>query len=129
MVRRRPRAWDPPTFAEAVRQALRDYTRPEALASGSLRSSRMLRGLPDARARGTALQALLRSAVDELRAHPRDVKLHRAIWHTYIEPLPTQEVVAERLGLPFSTYRHHLARGIERITRVLWHRERALPSS
>jgi AAA ATPase-like protein len=117
----------PAEFAEAVRQALRDYTRREALASGPLSSSRLLRGLPDARTRGEALQSLLRSAVDDLRAHPRDVKLHRAIWHTYIEPLPTQEVAAERLGLPFSTYRHHLARGIERVTRVLWHRERALP--
>jgi hypothetical protein len=116
-------------FNDAVRQALRDYTRPEALANGALRGSRLLRALPDAPARAAAVRALLRSAVDELRAHPRDLKLHRAIWHTYIEPLPTQELAAERLGLPFSTYRHHLARGIERVARSLWHRERAVPPS
>lgn len=119
----------PAEFNDAVRQALREYTHRDALANGPLRSSRLLRALPDAQARGAALQALLRSAVDELRAHPRDLKLHRAIWHTYVEPLATQELAAERLGLPFSTYRHHLARGIERIARSLWHRERALPPS
>ncbi len=119
----------PAEFAEAVRQALRDFTRPDALANGPLRSARLLRALPDAAARSARLRELIRAALDELRAHPRDAKLHRAVLHTYIEPLPTQELAAQRLGLPFSTYRHHLARGIERLARSLWHRERALPPS
>ena len=85
--------------------------------------------MPDAAARSARLRELIRAALDELRAHPRDAKLHRAVLHTYIEPLPTQELAAQRLGLPFSTYRHHLARGIERLARSLWHRERALPPS
>ncbi len=63
----------------------------------------------------TALQSLLREAATALKAHPRDEKLYRAVWLTYFEPLETQEHVAERLGLPFSTYRYHLARGVERI--------------
>jgi hypothetical protein len=112
-------------FQDAVRQALRDYTRPDALAEGPLRSSRLLRDTPEAKARASALQALLREAVAALDANPRDRKLHRALWHTYLEPLATQELAAERLGLPFSTYRHHLSRGIERVTRWLWQRERA----
>jgi hypothetical protein len=37
--------------------------------------------------------------------------------------VPTQEAAAERLGLPFSTYRRHLGSGIERITAWLWERE------
>jgi hypothetical protein len=119
----------PAEFAGAVRQALRDFTRPDALANGPLRAARLVGELTDAAARSARLRDLLRAALDELRAHPRDAKLHRAVFHTYVEPLPTQELVAQRLGLPFSTYRHHLARGIERIARSLWHRERAQPPS
>jgi hypothetical protein len=120
-----PAPASPAEFQRAVRQALRDYTRPDALAAGPLGSSRLAHGAGDAPARAAALQALLRSAGNELRAHPRDQKLYRAVWHTYFEPLPTQELAAERLGLPFSTYRRHLAAGIERIARWLWSRERA----
>jgi hypothetical protein len=32
-------------------------------------------------------------------------------------------VAAERLGLPFSTYRYHLAGGLRRVTERLWRRE------
>jgi hypothetical protein len=124
-----PSGMSPAEFAEAVRQALRDFTRPDVLGNGPLRTARLLRGLPDGSARSAKLQELLRSALDELRTHPRDVKLQRAVWFTYVEPLATQELAAQRLGLPFSTYRHHLARGIERVARSLWHRERALPPS
>jgi hypothetical protein len=34
--------------------------------------------------------------------------------------LPSQEKVAERLELPFSTYRHRLGKGIERVSEILW---------
>ena len=37
--------------------------------------------------------------------------------------MPTQEAAAERLGLPFTTYRRHLGAGIERVCEELWHRE------
>jgi hypothetical protein len=36
--------------------------------------------------------------------------------------LASQEKVAERLGLPFSTYRYQLAKGIERVAEMLWQR-------
>ena len=39
------------------------------------------------------------------------------------KPAPTQEAAAELLGLPFSTYRGHLTRGLERVTDLLWERE------
>jgi len=114
-------------FREAVREALRDFTRPDALAGGRLRSSRLVQGARDGEARAATLQGLLREAVESLLSNPRDRKLHRAVWHTYFEPLATQEQVAERLDLPFSTYRHHLARGIDRIAEWLWRRERSAP--
>ncbi|WP_268966935.1 hypothetical protein [[Actinomadura] parvosata] len=32
-------------------------------------------------------------------------------------------ITAERLGLPFTTYRRHLAAGVQRICADLWRRE------
>ena len=78
---------------------------------------------PTEMGKATALQAQLREAAAALQSNPKDMKLYRALWHTYFEPLPTQERVAERLGLPFSTYRHHLSRGIERVAAWLWQHE------
>jgi predicted acetyltransferase/energy-coupling factor transporter ATP-binding protein EcfA2 len=104
-------------FGAAVRQALRDYTRPDRLAVSPLLRSRLVGGTPE------ALRARLREATEALTANPRDLKLHRALWHTYFEPAPTQEAAAELLGLPFNTYRYQLANGIERVAEWLWRRE------
>ena len=49
--------------------------------------------------------------------------LVRALERTYLRPAPTQEAAAELLGLPFSTYRGHLTRGVERVVDWLWRRE------
>jgi hypothetical protein len=35
----------------------------------------------------------------------------------------TQEAAAERLGLPFRTYRRHLTKGIEELIEVMWSQE------
>ena len=65
----------------------------------------------------------MHEAVDALRADPRGEKLVRALDRTYLRPAPTQEAAAELLGLPFSTYRGHLTRGLERVVDWLWQRE------
>ena len=67
----------------------------------------------------------MREAVGELRDEPRDERLFRALDRTYLRPAPTQEAAAELLGLPFSTYRGHLTRGVERVVERLWQRELA----
>jgi hypothetical protein len=118
-----------PEFAAAVRQALRDYTRPDALAANPLLRSRLTveaaGGMPDV---GT-LRTRIREAAEQLRANPRDEKLYRAIHRTYLEPAATQELAAELLDLPFSSYRRHLTTGIARITASLWQRELHGPAS
>jgi hypothetical protein len=111
-------------FTDAVRQALRDLARPDLLGRNPLLGTRLLReqadgGEPDAATLGT----LLRAAIDFLRQHPRDDKLLRAVERTYLDPAPTQEAAAARLGLPFSTYRRHLTQGVERIVAWLWDQE------
>jgi hypothetical protein len=109
-------------FDRALHNALRDFTRADRLAGNALLHS----SHPATRANSAAeLQTLLREAVLALKANPRDEKLHRALWLTYVEPLASQEKVAERLGLPFSTYRYQLGKGIERVAGMLWQQRRA----
>ena len=107
-------------FADAVRRALRDYTRPDLLASNPLLQSRLLSKTDQTPG---ALQAVLRETIANLNQNPKDARLYRALWYTYIEPEATQEKTAERLELPFNTYRYHLTNGLERVTAALWQRK------
>jgi hypothetical protein len=114
-------------FAEAAKQALQDYPRPDLLRESPLLWSKLVADYSDAQAEPVAriavLQKHLLGAVDSLCQTPKDLKLHRALYHTYIQPAPTQEVAAELLDLPFSTYRRHLRDGIQRVVRQLWNLE------
>ncbi|MEW5959612.1 MAG: winged helix-turn-helix transcriptional regulator [Chloroflexota bacterium] len=112
-----------PEFEAAVRQALRDYTRPDLLAINPLMRSRLVVELAEPGTSPATLQTLLDEAAASLTSHPKDEKLYRAIYHTYLEPAPSQERAAELLDLPFTTYRYHLAGGLKRITEWLWQRE------
>ncbi len=112
-----------PEFGASVRRALRDYTHPESLAANPLLRSRVVRETAPHEATTANLQALLRDAVERLKESERDEKFYRALWHTFIQPAASQERCAERLGLPFSTYRYHLARGIDHVVSWLWQRE------
>lgn len=110
-------------FGQTVRDGLRELHRTEALASSPLMRSRSLRDRGGERATPEDLRDLLEEAIDTLRTDSRDEKLHRALSRTYVRPAKTQELAAEALGLPFSTYRRHLTRGIERVVEWLWQRE------
>ncbi|MCM8750600.1 hypothetical protein NET02_15750 [Thermomicrobiaceae bacterium CFH 74404] len=112
-----------PEFAEAVRRALRDYHRADVLAGNPLLRSRVLREVAGSNPGPEALQSLLRAAAETLIPNPKDEKYYRALHHTYFQPAPTQEAAAELLGLPFSTYRYHLTKGIRWVTDWLWQRE------
>ncbi|WP_336208736.1 ATP-binding protein [Nonomuraea sp. LPB2021202275-12-8] len=109
-------------FAEAVRKALRQLSRLDALAASPLTRTRLIAERAGQNP-ATALGDLLRQAIDDLRADPRSVKFHRALSVTFLRSTPTQELAAERLGLPFTTYRRHLTAGIGRVCADLWHRE------
>jgi hypothetical protein len=115
--------------ASAVRQALRNFGRLDALARNPLAQTLVVTSVAGDGSPARALQRLLRDAVSALASSPRDLKFHRALWHTYIEPAPTQELAAELLDLPFNTYRYHLARGIERVSDWLRQREEMARSS
>ncbi|WP_188192187.1 ATP-binding protein [Nonomuraea sp. SYSU D8015] len=109
-------------FADAVRKALRHLSSPGELAASPLARSRLVTEQPGSDP-AEVLRALLEQAVDEVGKDPRAEKFHRALAVTFLRGAPTQEIAAERLGLPFTTYRRHLAAGVERVSEDFWHRE------
>lgn len=110
-------------FVVALKAALRQFSRPDLLASNPLMLSRLLGS--KGHAGPSDLQALLAQTVETLFTSPRDEKLRRVIEVTYFRPAPKQEAGAERLSLPFSTYRRHLTTALARLAHWLWQRERA----
>jgi hypothetical protein len=112
-----------PEFAEAVKNALRNFTRPIELAANPLMRSRLVMQHAEGTPTSIVLQSLLRAAAGTLKQTPKDEKFYRAVWHTYFQPAPTQELAAEAIGIPFNTYRYQLATALERITAWLWNAE------
>lgn len=110
-------------FASQVGRALKELHHRDRLAANPLCRSRLVLEGADGDTPAERLAALIRDAAEALAAHPREERLARAIDRTYLRPAPTQEAAAEVLGLPFSTYRRHLTRGVERIVEILWRQE------
>jgi hypothetical protein len=109
-------------FRDAVREALRHTLDDRALGENLLLRSRILmKGSTPAKP--TALQDLVRAAAETLKERPRDEKFYQALDLTFLHPAPTQEAAAERLGLPFGTYRYRLSTAIDRVTDLLWEQE------
>jgi hypothetical protein len=117
-----PGPLDRVAFTAAVRAALREWGRPDRLATSPLLSARLLAGVPGGRT-AEALRAVVEEAAATLAGSPRDRPAYRALHHTYLRPAGTQQAAADLLRLPMSTYRRHLAAGVDRLTEILWHRE------
>ncbi|MGW0694917.1 ATP-binding protein [Streptomyces sp. NPDC002738] len=111
-----------PEFDDAVRSALRAWCHPGTLSTSPLIRSRLIADNGGADP-VESLRQLLIDATDALADDPHVGHLHRVVATTYFHQVLTQEAAAERLGLPFSTYRRHLAKGVDRITDWLWERE------
>lgn len=111
-------------FERCVRDALRSFDDRAALASNPLTACAAL-AASRREAEGTvdALRRMLSEAVQTLGGRPRDAKFSRALELTYLRPAGSQELAAERLGVPFGTYRYQLATGLERVVQALWARE------
>ncbi len=105
-----------------MRSALRAWHHPARLAAGPLARTPLVRADDDAVA-ADRIRAALTDALRELRADRYGEQQYVAVWNTYLESgAKRQQVVAEELGLPFGTYRRHLAQGIDRLCELLWHR-------
>jgi len=114
-------------FARAVKDALHNFSHPHALQANLLLQSRLVMGQVAPQVRKVkqveALQLLIQEVAGALQSSPREAKLYRALYHTYIHPTSTQEEAAELLDIPFSTFRRHLKTGIDRVTDRLWQLE------
>jgi hypothetical protein len=114
-------------FARAVQSALKQLKRPALLRENPLLHSRfVVENVGEAAAideRIAMLQASIESECETLRNSARTAKFHEALLHTYLQPFATQEAAAERMDVPFSTYRRYLKSGVERIIEGLWQRE------
>ncbi|QMW67524.1 hypothetical protein H4N58_06425 [Mumia sp. ZJ1417] len=104
-------------FRHAVRALLKDLTDAPRLRTNPLVGSRLVTSGEDPTA---TLVARVRDAVAVLARRPRSEVAVRALDRTFLRPAGSQERAAEVLGLPFSTYRRHLAAGIDRLDEILW---------
>jgi hypothetical protein len=122
-----------PAFLEAIHEAIQNYTRTDRLFDSPLLQARIvtdrLTNEATATERIAMLQRIIREQIEAFQSSPRDTRLSRALFHTYIQPAATQERAAELLDLPFSTYRRHLKQGLQRIAELLWKLEVDLPVS
>jgi hypothetical protein len=105
-------------FAAAVRAALRDLHRDDRLASSPLLGTR-LADSPVGCGPAALRDSLLRG-VAAVGRRPRGAGLQRVLDRTFVRAAPTQEAAAEVLGLPFSTYRRHLATALDELVELLW---------
>jgi hypothetical protein len=124
-------------FAIAVRQALKDLSRPQLLINNPLCRSRLVMGppgsvsaqpsesgdAPQLSAEALRLRKLLEAAANSLRGGAKDERLYQVLEQTYLEPALTQDIAAELVGLPFSTYRRYLGAAVARVVAWLWERE------
>ncbi len=118
---------DRETFATAVKDALRHRGDARTLGRNPLVDTRLVRGDLSARAprseRVDRLRERLDQACEALAQGVGQDKHARAVMAAYGRGAPSQEAAAEALGVPLSSFRRHLKRGVELIVERLWEEE------
>ena len=118
-------------FAEALRDVLKQMARSLPPRGNPLLNSKLVadhihvgggHNISELERAGL-LRNLIAETAKLLEDSPRDVKLYRAFYHTYVKPAASQEAASELIDVPFSSYRRHLQTAIERITDLLWAKE------
>ena len=100
-------------FEEGVVEALRTWRSPREFATSVLLRSRLVP--PGAADSVAELRGAITAALDALPVDPAGVKAHEALTATYFSGSRTHKATARRLGVPYGTYRRHLALGKERL--------------
>lgn len=115
-------------FAEALKNALRDFHATAQLRNNPLLHSRMLTSRVESKRDGNVsdseriktLRQIIQETAAILQLSPKQMSFYRTLYHTYLQPAATQSAASELLDLPFSTYRRHLRSGIEFLIDQLW---------
>ena len=105
-------------FAASLRTALHDLHQPDRLRSSDLMGSRLAMDFDGVSAE--RLRETIVTGIEHVAHEPRAESLGRVLDRTYVHAAPTQEAAAQVLDLPFSTYRRHLVRALERLADLLW---------
>jgi len=109
---------------EAVHAALKHWHLPAAFEANPLLQTRLVRtARAGEESPSTTLRRLILCETERLSGRPKDTKFLRALELTYLRPAGSQELAAERLGLPFGTYRYQLRTALARIAQQLWQQE------
>ncbi|NJP31936.1 ATP-binding protein [Micromonospora thermarum] len=108
-------------FDRAVRDLLRTWRHRPSIAVNPLINSR-LAGDDELAARVEKLRTAVEDAVDALQGTSRGDTLHRTLAATFFHGTHTQEEAAERLKVPFGTYRHRLSAAVDQVVEELWRR-------
>lgn len=115
-------------FAQAVHNALRDFSRPDRLRSNALIGSRLVvaalerSSVPPV----SALRNLIRIHCEQLGQNGKYARHRQILELTYLAPLRRQRAVADALHLSWSTYRRYLKDATHILTAALWEAECAL---
>ncbi|MEU6222452.1 ATP-binding protein [Streptomyces sp. NPDC047042] len=113
-------------FEEGVLEALRTWHTPREFATSVLLHSPLV---PPGSSDPTAdLRDAIITALDALQTDPAGVKAHEALTTTYITAPRTHRAAARRLGVPYGTYRRHLALAKERLTGQLLRQPATTPT-
>ncbi|MBM6402836.1 ATP-binding protein [Phycicoccus sp. CSK15P-2] len=104
----------------AVRDLLRHWSDDDAVAATPLARWGVVDPGPDP----DDVRRLIRGIVKDMADEPARVKHCRAVATTYLRGPSTQEAAAARLGLPFSTFRRHLAKGTDALVDAVCSRVR-----
>ncbi|WP_297906361.1 hypothetical protein [Thiomonas sp.] len=113
-------------FAAAVRQALRDFHRPDVLRDSPLLASRLVTAALQREPTTPpthALRTMLREHCERLGENARSERYKQVLVLTYLAPLRSQQTAAEALHLSWSTYRRRLVEATRMLAASLWEAE------
>jgi len=110
-------------FDESVQQAIKSYHQSELLLSNPLLKSKLVLNKVTKEMKDYDKIKILKSFIDqilkEIAESPVDGKYHRILYRTFINPVGSQEKVADYLNMSFSTYRRYLKTALEKLVRLL----------
>jgi len=111
-------------FDESVQQAIKSYHQSDLLLSNPLLKSKLVLNKVTKEMKDYDKIKILKSFIDqilkEIAESPVDGKYHRILYRTFINPVGSQEKVADYLNMSFSTYRRYLKTALEKLVRLLW---------
>jgi hypothetical protein len=113
-------------FNTSVYNALKDYHNETKLSNNPLTRSKLVVADAPSNHNGEPvilLRKKLDNALQQIEQSPRDEKFHRVLYRTFINPVGSQEQVADFLDIPYSTYRRHLKKAAGLICEMLWVQE------